>query len=357
MFVLSKRAASASQVIATLLAIATVMFTLGVYNYAQAANLTSVSNTLTDSNPSSLSGHFVSFTIPTGSSLGTGDTVTITFPTGFTGVATATSGDLVVRVDGGAPVAIGAFSAVGQNISFNNVAATAGQVVTVEIEDYMITNPATVQSYEFTISTGTDTGKTRVAIVDNVTVSAIVQTSFDFVVSGLASSTIVNNVTSTISGTTTTIPFGILTADTPASVAQRLQVTTNAVGGFIVTVEQDQDLLSSTGADINSFVDGSYENSPTTWASPADTLGNTDTYGHWGLTTNDGDLTGGAFGNDEFVAASTTPRLVFDHNGSSDGTTQNIGQVDVLYQVEITSLQEAADDYNTTLTYIATPTF
>jgi hypothetical protein len=52
------------------------------------------------------------------------------------------------------------------------------------------------------------------------------------------------------------------------------------------------------------------------------------------------------------------------HNDPSDGTTgttdatgDDVGETFVGYQIEITPLQEAADDYQTILTYIATPTF
>ena len=45
------------------------------------------------------------------------------------------------------------------------------------------------------------------------------------------------------------------------------------------------------------------------------------------------------------------------HDGPADGVTEDIGRVTVGYQIQITALQEAGDDYNTTLTYIATPTF
>jgi hypothetical protein len=135
-----------------------------------------------------------------------------------------------------------------------------------------------------------------------------------------------------------------------------------------VTVEQDGNLRSSTGADIDGFIDGAYDNTPQAWQSPSNSLLNENTWGHWGLTTDDSDLGGtfettnsGEFANggsgDRWVAASTTPRQVFSHNGPADGTSQDYGLAKVGYQVEITALQEAADDYQTTLMYIATPTF
>jgi hypothetical protein len=138
--------------------------------------------------------------------------------------------------------------------------------------------------------------------------------------------------------------------------AQDLAVSTNATQGFVVTVEQSQNLQTSTGADIDGFINGAYTNTPTAWTAPTAVLGNQDTWGHWGLTSED-DLNSTEFGTDLWVAASTTPRQVFHHNGPADGVTANSGSTRVGYQVQISPLQEAGDDYTTTLTYIATPTF
>lgn len=361
MYVIPTKVGFTHRVVAMLVACAVVLWSLGAYSTAQAANLTDVSNTLTDSGPSVTSGHDIKFTIPTGSSLGTGDTVNVNFPSGFTGVNTLVSGNLTVTVEGGPAETIGNFSAVGQDVSFDNVAAAAGEEVRIVIADGVVTNPASVQSYEFTITTASDSGQTRVAIVDYVTVSAIVDTSFDFTVSGLATSTAINGATTTGQSSTTTVPFGVLSSDTVYMLGQELRVTTNAINGFVVTVEQDGNLQSSTGADIDGFTDGTYVNTPAVWQSPADSLLDENTWGHWGLTSDDSDLNANEFnvgsGGDRWVAASTTPRQVFSHNGPSDGTTQDYGLAKVGYQIEVTPLQEAADDYTATLMYIATPTF
>lgn len=368
MFVIPTNVGFTHRVVAMLVACATVLLSVGVYSTAQAANLTNISDTLTDSGPSVTSGHDISFTIPAGSSLGAAGTTTIEFTdVGFVDVDTVILGDLTVTVNGGATTPSG-FVASGQTISFSNVTATAGQVVRVVIAGGKIVNPGTVDSYEIVVSTGTDTGRTRVAIVDYVTVSAVVETTFDFVVAGLATSSAINGTSTTGASTATEIPFGILDSNGIYTLAQELTVTTNARNGFVVTVQQDGNLQSTTGADIDGFTDGTYVNSPAAWAAPTNTLLDEDTWGHWGLTTDDSDLSGtfgtpdtGEFANggsgDRWVAASTTPRLVFSHDGSADGTTQDYGLARVGYQVQVTPLQEAGDDYTTTLMYIATPTF
>ncbi len=364
MFVIPTQVGFTHRVVAMLVACATVLWSIGVYTTAQAANLIEVSNTLTDSGPSALSGHFFSFEIPTGSTVGAGDDVVITFPAGFTDVNTVTSGDLTVRLNAGAPIVIGNFAAGASTLTFDNVASGAGDIITVELDAGIVGNPATVQSYEFliTVANGTsDSGRTRVAIVDYVTVTAVVNTTFDFTVTGLATTSAVNGTSTTGSTTATEISFGVLNANQVYTMAQQLNVTTNAANGFVVTVEQDGNLQSSNGADIDGFIDGAYTNTPAAWQAPANTLLDEDTWGHWGLTSEDSDLNGNEFnvgtGGDRWVAASTTPRIIFSHNDPADGTTADIGETVIGYQVQISPLQEAADDYQTTLMYIATPTF
>jgi len=357
MFAIPTTVGVSQRVAATLVATAVLLSSIGMYSTVEAANLTNVSNTLTDSDLSALSGHDIRFTVPTGSSIAPGNTIAITFPSGFTGVDASVVGNLTVTVNAGAASPL-AFDSTGQVISFNNITATAGQEVRVVIAPGVITNPGVTDSYEFVVNTGNgDTGKTRVAILDNVLVTAIVNTVFDFTVSGLATSTAVNGTSTTGSTTNDEIPFGVLTAGEIKSLAQRLNVATNARNGFVVTVESDGDLESSTGAIIDNFDDGSDVAVPgTVWNAPGNNVLDETTWGHWGLTSNDSDLAL-AFGANEFIAASTSPRVVFTHDGPADNSTQDIGQADVLYQIQITPLQEAGDDYNTTLTYIATPTF
>jgi hypothetical protein len=369
MFVIPTQVGFTHRVVAMLVACAVVLWSVGVYTTAQAANLIEVKDTLTDSGPSVTSGHTFSFEIPAGSFATSTTDYTITFPTTpapFGGVGTILASDLTVRLNAGAPIAIGNFSTTTTSFSFDNVAATSSDVITVQLASGKVTNPATISSYEMVISianaTG-DRGRTRVAIVDYVTVSAIVNTTFDFVVSGTATSTSVNATTTTGASTATTIPFGVLAAGNVYTIAQGLSVSTNAANGFVVTVQQDADLLSSTGADIDSFQNGNYLNSPTSWSAPTNSLLNENTWGHWGLTSDDSDIetaspaeftTGGG---DKWVAASTTPRIIYAHDDPVNGIGQGFGTTTVGYRVQITPLQEAADDYNTTLMYIATPTF
>ncbi|MCA9365722.1 hypothetical protein KC723_02410, partial [Candidatus Kaiserbacteria bacterium] len=223
-----------------------------------------------------------------------------------------------------------------------------------------MTNPA-VGSYQIPITIGgADSGETRVAIINTVTVSASVDTTFDFTVRGVAPGTDVNGTTTTGSSSPLAIDFGLLEAGVASTAAQNLDVVTNATNGFVVTVQVDHQLLSSTGADIDGFRNGGYDSTPQPWEAPNGTIGNENNYGHWGVTSEDASVGAGladSFGTELYASASTTPLEVFRHNGPADGTTVDVGTTQVGYTVQITTLQEAGDDYNATLTYVATPIF
>ncbi|MCR4285295.1 MAG: hypothetical protein NUW00_00195 [Candidatus Kaiserbacteria bacterium] len=376
--------------IATLVAIALVLWAVGAHMFTtvEAANLTYVKDTLSDSDTGSASNHTIQFLSPTG--VTSGQTIVVSFPAGFAMNAfdfadvDLTEGVTDQDLVGAAPTA-SQWSAVvsGQDLTFTSGGASAdiaaNATVTIKVGtnatfggvgNTQVTNPAGVQSYEFTITAGVaDSGQTRVAIVDNVLVTANVDTTLTFTVSGVNPLQTVNGspTTTAATSTSTSLPFGTLASNVSKTLAQDLTVATNAIHGYVVTVEQDANLLSSTGADIDGFTDGTYVDAPTAWVAPTNNIALENTWGHWGLTTTDGDLKGA--GNDfssanTWVAASTTPRAVMAHDGPSDGTTgtadstgDDVGATRVGYQAQITALQEAGDDYSTTLTYIATPTF
>ncbi|NBV76676.1 hypothetical protein EBR66_00710 [bacterium] len=203
-----------------------------------------------------------------------------------------------------------------------------------------------------------NSGETRVAILSNVTVTASVDTSFTFTVAGVASGASVNGDT-TSTTTATAIGFGTLVPTVPVIAAQDLTVTTNAVNGFSVTVQEDQNLTSANGADIDLFKDGNENVAPTTWTSPTNTLGQEKTYSHLGISSEDATLTAGdEFGTSLYAGNfGSTTRQVFYHNGPANGSTANIGATRVGYKIEIASLQEAANDYINRITYVATPVF
>jgi hypothetical protein len=372
------------QAIAVVASLATILWSVGgpAFRFAEAANVISLSDTLSDSAPLADANHTITFVTP--STFAAGETISIDFgTTSFAGIGSIVAQDLDLNVNGVEQSLVdGAASgpdwgvvAAGTVIDITSGTSTIGNSATVTIRigtnavsggtgTNQIANPA-IGSYEILIAVGgDDTGATRVAIVDVVTVTATVETIFDFTVIGVDSSLVVNGATTTATSTSTAIPFGTLAIDTLATAAQDLQVSTNASNGFVVTVQTDKQLTSANGADIDGFQDGSYTTTPTLWAGPSATLGNEATYGHWGITTNDDTVTpsltdefGVGGSGQEYVSASTTPVEVFRHNGPTNGTNQGVGLTRVGYSVEVSALQEAGDDYTATLTYVATPVF
>jgi hypothetical protein len=232
---------------------------------------------------------------------------------------------------------------------------------TVRFLNNKVINPTTPGSYIVRIGgTQPDSADTRVAIVNYVTVTASVDTSLTFTISGVAAGASVNGDATTTATTTTatSIPFGTLASGTPKLAAQDLSVSTNARNGFIVTIIQNQNLLSNTGADIDLFKDGSANSLPTAWTAPLATLGNENTYGHYGVTSEDADLNGDEFGTALYAGNfGTTSRTIFSNSGPADGVTPNIGATRIGFKIQISSLQEAATDYTNRITYVCTPTF
>lgn len=373
------------QAVAMTLGIALFLWSTGLptfFHFAEAASITSASDTLSSSKPSTVSNHTIRFTTPNG--ISAGQTLVLTFPAQFTlpgagfnfadidvmddgvdmtlqngtgsggnwGVATTTT---TITFDLTGAAAVGSSSVITIEIGTNATSGTTG--------DSQITNPSgTTTSYAINIGgTMQDSGVVRVAIVDQVTVSANVDTSLSFTVSGVNAGQTVNGSPTTTVATTSSsaLPFGTLPIGISRTLAHDLTVSTNASNGYTVTVEQTGALQSTTGATIDGFIDGSNTTTPSAWQGPATLIANPATYGHWGLTSSDTAV--GArtaqFGSNQWVSGSTTPIAIMGHTGPADGVTAGTGAARIGYQIQISALQEAGDDYTTNLRYIATPTF
>lgn len=364
--------------VAATLTIAMVLWATGLpawLPFVRAAALTTISDTLTDSDLSAVSDHTFAFT--TTAALDASDTIVFSYdPSG----SLFTVGNLQAT-DVTSETGLNVVSACGGG-SDELTMATTTEIVTLTVcatdtitagakaltfDNNRITNPNAAASYVVRVTTTNDggatrdTADTRVAIIDDVTVSASVNTIFNFTVAGIAFNQNINGDTATTSTTTsaTAINFETLYPGIAEVGAQTLTVETNADNGFTVTVVQDQELTSATGATIENFIDGSNIASSSNWQSPAGTLGSLDTYGHIGVTSEDDTLSSTPiiFGTALYAGNITTPREIFYHNGPSDGSTAHIGLTRVGYKIEIDSLQEAASDYTMQLTYVATPVF
>lgn len=349
--------------------------------FVSAASIADVSNTLSDSSPGSSANHTILFTTPTG--IVNGETITIDFSDGpFTGTSSIAALDIDVQ-NGTTDLSVSADCTVGTEevgASFSGAvlilefcpgdgaSIAANGSTTIEIGSHasfggvgtnQLVNPLVTGSYTITIGgTQADSGATEVVIIDTVTVSASVDTTFTFEVYGVGGSEAVNGATTTGSSTPTELAFGTLTPNVASTSAHELRVVTNASQGYVVTVTSDGDFISSGNNTIDAFRDGDYTTTPIGWLSPSAAPGDVTTFGHWGITSDDATTTRSSqFTSDAWVAASTTPVVVMSHTGPADGTGTGEGITRVGYRVEISALQEAGTDYSTTLRYVATPIF
>ncbi len=374
------------QAVAMTVGIALFLWSTGLpslFHQVEAAALTSASDTLSNSAPSGASNHTIVFTTTNG--LLVSETITLTFDDvgdafDLTGV---TEDDVDIDINGAASTtaAVASASDWGVNIDTGTdvitLTAPSGQggvASSSQIEIRIgtnavdsgtgvnqITNPSATSSYLIGIGgTMQDSGQVRVAIIDEVTVSASVDASLTFTVSGVNAGQTVNGTTTDATSTNITLPFGSVPANETRTLAHDLTVSTNAGSGYTVTVETTGDLQSTLGGTIDTFTNGTDVSTPTTWSSPTAAIGNPDSWGHWGVTSDDLAIparSGDDFLSNEWIAATTTPSAIMGHGSAADGTTAGIGAARVGYQIEISDLQEAGSDYTTTLRYIATPTF
>ena len=378
-----KKLSQAKQVAVVLVA-STLTWAIGVpvfFTTASAAQLSQVSATASSSVPTASTNYTIRFTST--STITTGQTIAMQFSPGFSAgtnefsFASLAVTDVIGEV--GITIITGACGAVTPNqvsvsggisnsagnrtVTLTACGSVAAQQITIGFINSHVVNPTTVGSYKINIGgTQTDSGIAMVAILSQVTVTASVDTTLTFTVAGVASGQQVNNEQVSTTSSATAIGFGTLASGTPVIAAQDLTVSTNAQNGFIVTVHEDQNLLSANGADIDLFSDGSAVFTPVAWATPTAALGVENTYGHIGLTSNDTDLNANEFFSGSVIKwtgafGPTTTRTIFSNTGPSDGVTQNIGKARIGYKILVSSLQEAATDYTNHLIYICTPTF
>ncbi len=217
-------------------------------------------------------------------------------------------------------------------------------------------------------STTLDTASVRAAIIDAVTITAEVKATLSCEVAGVGVGDTFDTAGNTygtagFATTATTIPFGVLEANSASQSGQQLKASTNGANGFYFAVKQYADLTSDGGDTINAFVDGVAQDnsSPVVWVSPSATPGSTDTYGHLGYGATDtalDDINGSGstdrFSGAKFAGLSTTYEAVLSHDGPTDGVNADTnGQGYIVYQVEISGLQEAGI-YSNTVSYLCT---
>jgi len=189
----------------------------------------------------------------------------------------------------------------------------------------------------------------------SIAVSASVDPTFTFTVAGVGSAQSVNSATTTITTTASTIPFGTLSDGTPAIGAHDVAVTTNAPGGYTVTLKAlATPPLVSASNNIDPF--SGTNATPTTWSAPAGSSASVNT-GYFGYTTNDTTLgTGTAArfttGAPKWAGTSTTAsEVAYSASAVAAAETTRLG-----WEAEINELQPQGS-YTGTVVLVATPTY
>ncbi|MBU0648174.1 hypothetical protein KJ855_03260 [Patescibacteria group bacterium] len=351
---------------------------------AQAANLTGLKDTLSTSEPNVVADHTFDFTVTT--AIPVSGEIDVTLPAGFD-LSSLVFGDVDIELNSvdqtvvagaGPGAAEVGFVLSGQGMQFHfgsAVSLGAGQTVKIQVGDTaaggpgnnQITNHAAAGIYTITLATynavdaSLDTGDLKISLQDTITVSATVQSSLTFAIAGISNAG--NNCpnadatgTTDITTTSTTIPFGTMTVDDSKIGCQELTVSTNATNGYIVTVEQNND-LTSAGTDTIDEFDGADGNTdtyttPEVWVQPKDATPTTHT-GYFGFTSDDATANSGNYASYKYAGYQddNSPYEVAKETGPVSS------EVDVVsYQLEVAQLQEAGV-YTNTLMYICTATF
>lgn len=172
-------------------------------------------------------------------------------------------------------------------------------------------------------------------------------TNVSFSIDGVSSGNTVEGVATTITTTSTSIPFGVLVPNTSSIGAHRMTVTTNATNGYRIFVGQNQSLQRSDGVGIDSVAGTNA--SPSTWGVSGSS------YGAYGYHTGDSSLftsaTNRFLADDTYAGFESVLReIVYTGNATSSEST------DVVYRVQITA-QQPSGNYSGSLVYVIAPAF
>jgi hypothetical protein len=194
-------------------------------------------------------------------------------------------------------------------------------------------------------SSALDSGVAAFAIISGVSVTATVNESLSFAITGLASTTSCKTaVTSTVTTLATSVPFGTLSVSANAIGCQTLTVSTNAASGYTTTAAYTQKLLSGSD-DIDDWT-GTNAN-PTAFSAAG-----TEAFGYTSNDTSLGTGTTTRFGDNNVWAGFSTTQTEVAYSASAVNAQATI----IGYEAGISGLT-AAGSYSTTVVYVTTPTY
>lgn len=404
----------------TIISLSLIIASGGFYltlNQADAAVLSSVRATLTQSAPAATSSWTIQFVVPT--LINESDTIVLDFDTlgtldQFTldPVLQADDFDLAEDTDGTPGSCSGTLtdenigSTFGATTTFTVAVSTSTDTVTftatstagtyiaasacvvIEIGSIataqatgsrFITNPAKVAAagtadihdvaISFTGNAAADSGSALVAVIEGVVVTVSVAESLTFSIAGVASSSCTQGGSATqITTTTSTVPFGSsgLSSETFYKGCHDLAAATNAAGGFTISVQENTSLLAGT-----STLDDTTCNSADCTeviASGTTNVWSTATINGFGYTCSGTECNaaftdgGAALGFNSFPCTGADASC--DPGNGADAAQQPISTSSptsaltnrIVYKLSFDAVQPAGD-YTNTITYIATPTF
>lgn len=212
-------------------------------------------------------------------------------------------------------------------------------------------------------ATPVDTTTTRVAHIEAVRVTATVEPTISLSVAGIASGTTRCGVSTDVTTTALSVPFGSMVLNSFKTLAQDVTVSTNASSGYVVTASENDQLGKDGGT--TPFIPDSLGNggAMTHTASAEWTTSTVNGFAYslenvdaaiipFQYTTASGNCSG-TFCARQFADAnaSEVPQTIFNSN-----TVANAENAYVCYRLSIGATQ-AAGDYENQITYTATGTF
>jgi hypothetical protein len=327
----------------------------------RAAQLTSVSDTLSTAAQGVAANHTIVFTTPTG--VANGETITLTFDADLTMGAVEEDdfdiagsvlgeGETAANCDAADEIGIAVVDQVATFTLCSGDGATFGAAETVTIEiglnatydgtgNAQITNPVVAETSQIDIA-GTQTDSASLAVVtvedDSVAVTATVDPSITF---SISDTTIGFGDLSATIGRWATGTTGTNASEALPAAAHTMDISTNADNGWAITYNGAT--LTATGGTITvASIDEDSDGTP-----------GTEEFGVSASTNGDATIAAGYLRDataDFLFVASTTTTLV-----SENGPTA-LETISVSYLANISGSTEAGS-YSAAITYIATATF
>jgi hypothetical protein len=193
--------------------------------------------------------------------------------------------------------------------------------------------------------TSVDTGDVAFEITDDP--------KFSMEVLGTTSGSTYNGITTSVTSTSTGLPFGSIPPNGVRYATHRLNITSNAPRGYEVHVWVETPITGQmTSVQVSPFgAIGATWATPTTWSNPDGTTPGSDT-GWLGANTSDTRVSGWASGASKFGPVSAVKRPVANATGPDVGGST----IYVSYALGVNQIHPA-DIYNGTIVYGASPKY